>query len=140
MGHSKNELLTSRVAKGESRIGVGHDGRAQGIHDRPAMHGPAYARATEPLETPNNIARKGAGKAHHVVPAVYGQRVRNEPMRLLPDGKPPDASSPEYLDIEPKNAKQLQQVASVSGQRSRTSGALDHDLGQRILDEALRTR
>jgi hypothetical protein len=65
----------------------------------------------------------------------------------------PDASSPGYLDVEPKSTEQLQHVGPAFGQRSRVDevgpepvgaghrrnlGNLDRLLGQVIIEEASR--
>jgi hypothetical protein len=134
-----NDLLKPTRAKGDSTIGLGHDGKVKGVPDVPGMHGPNPARATE-RHARGNIALSGAPKVQHHIPVTADHRSRTSPLPGMirsVDGSP-DASSENPLDIEPKNpdSKSYSAVPHSHGMRSRVEPLLseaDHAARGRLV-------
>jgi hypothetical protein len=157
---SKDELLNSTRAKGQSTIGLDHSGRTKGTVDQPIHHTPALgADAFAGQAVKGNLARDGAPKAHHAVPLHGGATEQQRKMTGMghPIHGAPDASSANPLDPTVPG-KRLSAPAASYGQRSRTAGAdeitphapgaahrakhgnVDFELGVAMLREAERNR
>jgi hypothetical protein len=152
--HSKDQLLTPSRAKGESTIGPSHTGAAKpgfyaGSKDAhlTVHHDPQRARGVENLETPNNIARKGAAKNLHPVSHSWGNTEQQVAMagvgglgHATSTAQVPDANPPNPLAKEPRG-KVLKDVEIKPGMKSQSPTPLSMHklLGAAILAQAVKS-
>lgn len=163
--YTKDQLLGSTRAKGNTSIGLDHDGRARAaVPVHPGQTNPndrSHEHVANRRINGGNVARDGgAPKAHAPVPAHGGMHSRTrdgqhvQGMTQTTLANAPDASGVRPLDpTVPGKVFALPQP--VIGQRSRSDevgpepvgaghrrnvGNLDHALGRAIIEDALQRR
>jgi len=152
--HTKQEVLTPSRAKGTSTLGPAHTGAAKpGFYAKPSENGlsvhhdPQLARGIEHLQTPNNIARKGAAKNLHPVSHSWGNTEQQVAMagvgglgHATSTAQVPDANPANPMAKEPRG-KVLKDVEIKSGMKSQspTPTSMHKLLGAAILAQAVKS-
>ncbi len=149
--HTKDELLNSRAEKGNSRIGVGHDGVPKHFA-RPGEASllahphavPNAAGQTDHLNTHANLGVPGKPKHAHQIatPLHSGAMARYDADPAAAMGGPPAGKVVRRAEVNPgTRSRNLDSLASesagVAHARAKVKGHEElHELGRLILNEA----
>lgn len=135
-------LMKPNSARRSSSHGIGRDGKPR----KPVPTNPAFKADHARGHVGTGIARDGKAKKVQTVAPIHGgmshvtvDATGNKSLRMGGGNlrSIPDASSASPLDKEPLAKKlPLPKAANVGAE----GGRVEHDLGARVLSEAIRTR